>query len=77
LFAPRIYIVVLRAHPVHGESHIQRNATGEVQQQVVVKSRFGLHATCLNYFCGTTVPSLSSQTAGVAFLGVEQRNYSL
>ena len=30
LFAPRIYIVVLRAHPVPGESHIQRNATGEV-----------------------------------------------
>jgi len=30
LFAPRIYIVVLRAHPVRGESHIQRNATGEV-----------------------------------------------
>jgi len=30
LFALRIYIVVLRAHPVHGESHIQRNATGEV-----------------------------------------------
>jgi len=29
LFEPRIYIVVLRAHPVHGESHIQRNATGE------------------------------------------------
>jgi len=22
--------VVLRAHPVHGESHIQRNANGEV-----------------------------------------------
>ena len=30
LFVPRIYIVVLRAHPVHGESHIQRNATREV-----------------------------------------------
>jgi len=30
LFAPRIHIVVLRAHPVRGESHIQRNATGEV-----------------------------------------------
>jgi len=25
-----IYIVVLRAHPVRGESHIQHNATGEV-----------------------------------------------
>jgi len=30
LFAPRIYIVVLRAHPVRGESHNQRNASGEV-----------------------------------------------
>jgi len=25
--APRIYIFVLRAHPVRGESHNQRNAT--------------------------------------------------
>ena len=30
LFAPRIYIVVLRAHPLRGESNIQRDATGEV-----------------------------------------------
>ena len=31
LFAPHIYMgVVLRAHPVRGESHIQRNASGEV-----------------------------------------------
>jgi len=30
LFAPHIYICVLRAHPVRGEPHIQRNATGEV-----------------------------------------------
>jgi len=29
-FKPRIYIVVLRAHPIHGEAHIQRNTTGEV-----------------------------------------------
>jgi len=29
-FAPRVYIVVLCAHPVRGESHIQRNATREV-----------------------------------------------
>jgi len=28
LFAP--HIIVLREHPVRGESHIQRNATGEV-----------------------------------------------
>jgi len=31
LLAPRIHIFVLRAHPVRGESHNQRNATGEVE----------------------------------------------
>ena len=30
LFAPHTYIVVLRAHPVRGESYNQRNTTGEV-----------------------------------------------
>jgi len=30
LFAPRIYIFVLRAHPIRGESHNQRNTTREV-----------------------------------------------
>ena len=30
LFASHVYTVVLCAHPVRGESHIQRNATGEV-----------------------------------------------
>ena len=25
-----MYVIVLRAHPVRGEPHIQRNATGEV-----------------------------------------------
>jgi len=30
LFEPRIYGDVLRAHSVHGEPHIQRNANGEV-----------------------------------------------
>ena len=30
LLAPNICIVVLRAHPIRGESHIQRNANGEV-----------------------------------------------
>jgi len=36
LFAPRIYIFVLRAHPVRGESHNQRNATGEVATQLLL-----------------------------------------
>jgi len=32
-----LYIgVVLRAHPVRGESHIQRNANGEVATQPVL-----------------------------------------
>jgi len=30
LFAPLTFIFVLRAHPVRGESHNQRNTTGEV-----------------------------------------------
>jgi len=30
LLAPRIYIFVHRAYPVRGESHNQRNTTGEV-----------------------------------------------
>jgi len=30
LVAPHIYILVLRAHPVRGESHNQHNTTGEV-----------------------------------------------
>jgi len=30
LFAPLTYVFVLRTHPVRGESHNQRNTTGEV-----------------------------------------------
>ena len=29
LCMPHMYIIAFRAHPVHGESHIQPNATGE------------------------------------------------
>jgi len=37
LFAPRIHIVVvLRAHPVRGKSHIERNANGEFATVVTV-----------------------------------------
>jgi len=35
LFVPQIYIVVLRAHPVRGEWHNQRNANGEVAALVM------------------------------------------
>jgi len=40
LFAPLRYIVVIRAHPIRGESHIQRNATGEVATMVVLLQMF-------------------------------------
>jgi len=36
-FAPCVYIVVLCAHPVGGESHIQRNATREVATTTYIK----------------------------------------
>jgi len=47
LFAPHIYIVVLRAHPIRGESHNQRNANGEIatktcRKNSIVYSSFNL-----------------------------------
>jgi len=42
LFAPHIRSVVLRAHHVHGESHIQRNANGEVVTEPINHSGTGL-----------------------------------
>jgi len=38
MFAPRIYIVILRSHAIRGESHIQHNATGEVATPECEKS---------------------------------------
>jgi len=38
--------VVLRAHPVRGESHIQRNATGEVAT-IVICSYFSYNGKTL------------------------------
>jgi len=39
-FAPRSYSVFIRAHPVRGESHNQRNATREVETSLtLVKAR--------------------------------------
>jgi len=38
-----IYSFVLRAHPVRGKSHIQRNATGEV---ATYTCSFKFHAVC-------------------------------
>jgi len=36
LFAPHICGVFLRAHPVRGESHIQRKANGEVATSCII-----------------------------------------
>ena len=45
---------------------------------VDVKSRFALYATCVNYFCWTTIPFLPSQTVlKLHSLGVGQRNYRM
>jgi len=44
LFTPRIYIVVLRAHPVRGESHNQRNVKGEVSR---TNGHFEIHENSL------------------------------
>jgi len=46
LYAPGIRIVVRRAHPVRGESHIQRNATGEV----ATPHRSGIPKLCLSMY---------------------------
>ena len=45
LFAPPIYGVVLRAHSVRGESHIQHNATGDVATLVNIKTTRQLYVT--------------------------------
>jgi len=39
VFAPHICGVVLRAHPFRDESHIQRNANGEVARRTILKTQ--------------------------------------
>jgi len=46
LLAPLIYIFVLLAHPVRGESHNQRNATGEVATKPGVLKRINDGMAC-------------------------------
>jgi len=53
--ATYIYVVVLRPHPVRGESHIQRNATGEVATTSPHRS----HVLCVKAELGTTFTSWS------------------
>jgi len=45
LLAPRIHIFVLRAHPVRGESHNERNTAGEVATQLI---KLHFNWTCEN-----------------------------
>jgi len=40
LLAPRIHIFVLRAHPIRGESHNQRNTIGEVATRSTLSTNF-------------------------------------
>jgi len=59
LLAPRIYIVVLRAHPVRGESHNQRNATIEVATTTphFYNEPHRSHVHCVKAEVGTTSAS--------------------
>jgi len=61
LFAPRAYIFVLRAHPVRGESHNQRNTTREVAttSPPFCNKPQRSHVLCVKTEIGTTSPSWS------------------
>jgi len=61
LFASRIYIFVLRAHPVRGESHNQRNATGKVAttSPPFFNEPHRLHVLCVKAELDTTSTSWS------------------
>jgi len=48
LFAPHICIIALLAHPLHVESHIQRNAIGEV---ATISLPFYTNHTDRTFFC--------------------------
>jgi len=61
LLAPRIYIFVLRAHPVRDESHNQRNTTEEVAttSPPVYNEPHRSHVLCVKTELGTTSASWS------------------
>ena len=61
LFAPHTYIFVLRAHPVRGESHNQRNTTGEVAttSPPFHNEPHRSHVRCVKAELGTTSTSWS------------------
>jgi len=56
LLAPRIYLFVLRAHPVRGESHNQRNTTGEIAttSPPYYNEPHRSHVLCVKCELGTT-----------------------
>jgi len=63
LLAPRKYIFVVRAHPVRGESHNQRNTTGEVAAQTLNDALIGkLDAVELYFLIPIPVSILSKET---------------
>ena len=64
LFAPHIYMgVVFRAHPVRGESHIQRNANREVATTSPFYSeQHRSHFLCVKSAPGTTFTSRSQHS---------------
>jgi len=52
LFEQHTYIFVLRAHAVHGESHNQRNTTGEVATAATL-----VHVVLCMTICSTDIPT--------------------
>jgi len=71
LFAPHTYIFVLHAHPVRGESHNQRNTTGEVATIRYIKRQLlGFRikvTTSLNLCVGLPVGIHAMSTAIVLY----------
>jgi len=61
LLAPRIHIFVLCAHPIRGESHNQRNTTGEVAttSPPFYNEPHQSHVLCVKAELGTTFTSWS------------------
>jgi len=63
LLAPRIYIFVLRAHLIRGESHNQHNTTGGVAttSPPFYNEPHRSHVLCVKAELGTTSTSWSQQ----------------
>jgi len=75
--------VILRAHPVHGESHIQRNANGEVAKVLLsVLGQFAIFIFCKNvmilcYILSNFVLSMNNNcfAVGCAFVRKKTEQY--